>query len=157
MAKVSAGLLMYRVRSGAVEVLLVHPGGPFSKNKDAGAWSIPKGEVADGEELLEAARREFAEELGLRATGVFIDMGSVKQKSGKVVHAWVFEGDCDPATVRSNTFELEWPPNSGMVQEFPEIDRAASFDLPTARRKIISAQAEFLDRLAQQLPDKTRR
>jgi predicted NUDIX family NTP pyrophosphohydrolase len=148
MARTSAGLLMYRVRGGVVEVLLVHPGGPFWRNKDEGAWSIPKGEVAEGEDLLEAARREFEEELGTRPEGTFAPIGSVKQKGGKVVHAWAFEGDLDLSAVRSNTFEMEWPPRSGKRVAFPEVDRAEFFDLATARGKINAGQAEFLDRIA---------
>ncbi len=151
MPKVSAGLLMYRVRGSKVEVLLVHSGGPFWKNKDDGAWSIPKGEVAEGELLEDAARREFEEELGLRPSGALIGLSSVTQKSGKVVHAWAFEGDCDPTAIRSNTFTIEWPPKSGKMETFPEVDRAAFFAVATAREKIIPAQAPFLDRLATRL------
>ncbi len=154
MAKVSAGLLMYRVRDGQVEVLLVHPGGPFWKNKDDGAWSIPKGEVAEGEELEAAGCREFEEELGFKPTGPLVALGSVKQKSGKLVYAWAFEGDCDPDGIRSNTFAMEWPPKSGKMQEFPEIDRAAFFDLDKARQKILPTQTGFLDRLVETLQPK---
>jgi predicted NUDIX family NTP pyrophosphohydrolase len=111
--KISAGLLMHRLREGELEVLLVHPGGPFWKKKDTGAWFIPKGEVAFGEELLAAAKREFAEETGLTATGPFEELGTVRHKGGKIVHAWGFEGDCDTAMIRSNTFTMEWPPHSG--------------------------------------------
>ncbi|HUT88115.1 MAG TPA: NUDIX domain-containing protein [Thermoguttaceae bacterium] len=147
MAKTSAGLLMYRVRGGTIEVLLVHPGGPFWRKKDEGAWSIPKGEVESGEELLATARREFHEELGLEAAGSFIPLTPIRQKGGKVVHAWAFEGDCDPAAIRGNTFTMEWPPKSGRAKEFPEVDKAAFFDLEAARRKINPAQAALLDRL----------
>jgi predicted NUDIX family NTP pyrophosphohydrolase len=151
MPTVSAGLLLYRVRDGSPEILLVHPGGPFFAKKDDGAWSIPKGEVAPGEDLLAAARREFAEETGLAEdqtmNGPFVALGQVRQQSGKIVHAWACAGDCDPAAVRSNTFEIEWPPRSGQRQSFPEVDRGAFFDLETARRKINPAQASFLDRL----------
>ena len=147
MARVSAGLVMYRRRDGAVEVLLVHPGGPFWKNKDEGAWSIPKGEPGEGEELLAVARREFEEELGFAPSGEFRPLPPIRQKGGKVVHAWSFEGDCDPATIRSNTFTMEWPPRSGKQATFPEVDRADFFDLPTARRKINPAQVALLDEL----------
>jgi len=147
MSKVSAGLLMYRVRGGRVQVLLAHPGGPFWRKKDGGAWTIPKGEVGDGEALLDAARREFREELGLEPTGEFRAMPPVKQKGGKVVHAWAFEGDLDPASVTSNTFEMEWPPRSGKRVAFPEVDRAEFFDLVTAREKINPAQVALLDEL----------
>jgi predicted NUDIX family NTP pyrophosphohydrolase len=140
---------MYRTRpSGGPEVLLVHPGGPFWRNKDEGAWTIPKGEVPDGEDLLAAARREFEEELGFPPAGPFAPLQPVKQKGGKVVHAWCFEGDCDPAAVRSNTFGMEWPPKSGRKATFPEVDRAAFFDLEAARKKINPAQAALLDELA---------
>jgi predicted NUDIX family NTP pyrophosphohydrolase len=149
MPKISAGLLMYRGRNehrGSPEVLLAHPGGPFWKNKDDGAWMIPKGEVEEGEELLAAAIREFTEETGLTAVEPFLALGQVKHKSGKTVHAWAFQGDCDPTEIRSNTFELEWPPKSGRKQEFPEIDRAEFFDLSTARRKMLPAELPLLDR-----------
>jgi len=154
MAKVSAGLLMYRRRGGRVEVLLVHPGGPFWRNKDAGAWSIPKGEVQAGEDPLAAARREFEEELGLRAEGPFTQLSPVKQKGGKVVHAWAFEGDCDPAAIRSNTFTTEWPPRSGRMAEFPEIDRAEFFTLAEAIGKVNPAQAGLIDQLGRLLAER---
>jgi predicted NUDIX family NTP pyrophosphohydrolase len=147
MPKVSAGLLMYRMSQGKPQVLLVHPGGPFWKNKDAGAWSIPKGEVSEGEDLLEAAKREFEEETGCKPAGPFILLGAIKQKGGKVVHAWAVEGDLDSAAIRSNTFVMEWPPKSGRQAEFPEVDRAEFFDLATARQKINSSQADFLGEL----------
>ena len=147
MARSSAGLLLYRRRGGRVEVLLVHPGGPFWKNKDDGAWSIPKGEFEEGENPLAAARREFAEETGFQAPGPFVALGTARQKGGKVIHAWACEGDCDPGAIRSNTFTIEWPPRSGRQQEFPEIDRAAFFGLGEARRKINPAQAVLLDAL----------
>jgi len=146
-AKTSAGLLMYRVRGGTIEVLLVHPGGPFWRKKDEGAWSIPKGEVESGEEWLATARREFHEELGIEAAGNFVPLTPVRQKGGKVVYAWAFEGDCDPAAIRSNTFTMEWPPKSGCPMEFPEVDKAAFFDLDAARRKINPAQTALLDQL----------
>jgi predicted NUDIX family NTP pyrophosphohydrolase len=148
MAKQSAGLLMYRVREDVLEVLLVHPGGPFWRNKDEGAWSIPKGEFGDEESALDAALREFEEETGLRPEGPFMALTPVKQKSGKVVHAWAFEGDCDPGRIRSNTFAMEWPRGSGRLQEFPEIDRAAFFSLDEARAKINPGQARLIDELA---------
>ncbi len=151
MPKESAGLLMYRTRDLRVEVLLVHPGGPFWKNKDIGAWTIPKGELQPGEEPLVAAQREFEEELGFKAQGTFIALQVIKQKSGKVVHTWAFEGDCDPMAVKSNTFQIEWPPRSGHMQEFPEIDRACFFDLDTAREKLNPAQVVWLDELCGRL------
>ena len=143
----SAGLLMFRFRKGAVEVLLVHPGGPFWVHKDLGFWSIPKGEYDPGEEPLAAARREFREETGGPADGIFVPLGSVTQKSGKVVLAWAFQGDIDPAQIKSNTFEIEWPPRSGRRQKFPEVDRAAWFSVEEAKAKILPAQAAFLDEL----------
>lgn len=142
---------MYRGRGPGLHVLLVHPGGPFWRRKDDGAWTIPKGEPAAGEDGLQAARREFEEETGLRAEGPFLFIGSVRQRGGKVVHAWAFEGDCDPTAIQSNVFELEWPPRSGSMQEFPEVDRAAFFDLETARAKINPAQVTLLDELARRV------
>jgi predicted NUDIX family NTP pyrophosphohydrolase len=147
MPKSSAGLLLYRKQGPALEVFLVHPGGPFWRNKDAGAWSIPKGEIADNEDRLLAAQREFEEETGSRPSGPFLALAPVKQKSGKLVHAWAFEGDLDPAAIRSNVFTLEWPPKSGKQVEFPEVDKAAFFDLDTAKQKIIPAQAALLAEL----------
>ncbi len=140
MARTSAGLLMYRIWDGAVQVLLAHPGGPLFRNKDEGAWSIPKGEIEPGEDLLCAAEREFEEETGIKPSGPFVALAPIQQKGGKVVHAWAFEGDCDPACIRSNTFTMEWPPHTGRQGEFPEIDRAEFFDLPAAKRKIKAAQ-----------------
>jgi predicted NUDIX family NTP pyrophosphohydrolase len=151
MSKISAGLLMYRRRPEGLEVFLAHPGGPFFRNKDDGAWSIPKGEVDGEEDLLSAAKREFEEETGLVPTSPLIALSPIKQKSGKTVHAWAFEGDCDPAKIVSNSFELEWPPRSGKRQTFPEIDRAEFFDLATAAVKINPAQAALLDELAERL------
>lgn len=145
--RVSAGLLMYRKTPRGVEVLLVHPGGPFWRNKDQGAWTIPKGEVEEGEDLLAAARREFEEETGIRAREPFLPLESVKQKGGKTVYAWAFEGDCDPEAIRSNQFQMEWPKGSGKLQSFPEIDRAAFFRLDEAKLRINPAQASFLDEL----------
>jgi predicted NUDIX family NTP pyrophosphohydrolase len=148
MTKTSAGLLMYRRRDGRLEVLLVHPGGPFWSHRDAGAWSIPKGELDGDEDPLEAARREFEEETGLRPEGPFLELPTVTQKAGKVVRAWAVEGDWDPSLLRSNTFEIEWPPKSGQMAEFPEVDRAELFDLATAREKINAGQVPLLDHLA---------
>lgn len=146
-SRVSAGLLMYRTVGCDTQVLLAHPGGPFFKNKDEGAWSIPKGEIEPDEDYLAAAQREFEEETGLTSAGPFIELTPVKQKGGKVVHAWAFEGNCDPAEIVSNTFTMEWPPKSGQQQEFPEIDRAEFFDLQAARRKINAAQVSLIDEL----------
>ncbi|MDP9337922.1 MAG: NUDIX domain-containing protein [Acidobacteriota bacterium] len=154
MAKSSAGLLMYRKREGQVQVLLVHPGGPLWKNKDGGAWFVPKGEINPGEQELAAAQREFQEETGLVATGEFLSLGTVKHKSGKKVAAWAFEGDCDPAAIKSNTFEMEWPPKSGKMARFPEIDRADFFTLEGAQEKMHVAEFEFVTRLAEQLSRK---
>ena len=147
MGKVSAGLILYRMRGGEIEVLLVHPGGPFWAKKDAGAWFIPKGEVKPGEDLFSAAKREFTEETGLKTEGKFLELGSVKHKSGKVVAAWAFEGDCDPGLIESNTFTMEWPPRSGKQKEFPEVDRAAFYAMGAAREKMHAAEFEFLARL----------
>ncbi len=144
----SAGLLLHRHREGRPEVLLVHPGGPFWASKDEGAWSIPKGEFGEGEPPLDAARREFTEELGSSPPiGGEQDLGSIRQRGGKEVVAWALEGDLDVTTVRSGTFEMEWPPRSGRTESFPEVDRAAWFDLTTARTKVNPAQAELIDRL----------
>jgi predicted NUDIX family NTP pyrophosphohydrolase len=150
---VSAGVLLFR-QAAAPELLLVHPGGPFWARRDEGAWSIPKGECEDGEELRDCALRELREELGDAVAIVsdsLTELGSVRQKSGKVVHAWAAEGDLDPAELRSNTFTLEWPPRSGNEQEFPEVDRAEWLDPASARRKIIPAQAVLIDRLLEHL------
>ncbi len=143
--KQSAGLLMYRCRGETVEVLFAHPGGPFWSKKDIGSWTIPKGEVEEGEELLATARREFAEETGFRSDGDFRPMGSIRLKSGKVVHGWAFEGDGDVAGLKSVPFSMEWPPRSGNRQEFPEIDRVEWFTLEAARKKIQPAQLPFID------------
>ena len=152
MAKTSAGLLMFHVSSGALQVLLVHPGGPFWAKKDEGAWSIPKGELAAGEEPLAAARREFEEETGCRAQGPFIPLTPITQRGGKIVQAWAVKGDCDPAQLRSKLFSLEWPPNSGTRQQFPEVDRAEWFPVPVALRKINPAQRGFVSELATRAP-----
>jgi len=151
MPKISAGILLFRTRADGVEVLLVHPGGPFWAKKDDGAWSIPKGEAAPGEDLIAAARREFAEETGLSVEGEFIDLGTFRQPSGKTVAAWALEGDFDPASLVSMTFALEWPPRSGKTAEFPEVDRAGWFDLETAHRKILKGQRPVLAALAGRL------
>jgi predicted NUDIX family NTP pyrophosphohydrolase len=148
MKKQSAGILLFRGSKAELEVFLVHPGGPFWAKKDAGAWSIPKGEYADDEDSLGAAKREFEEETDVAINGDFISLGEVKQASGKVVKAWAVKHDLDPATLKSNTFRLEWPPRSGKIQEFPEVDAGAWFSLAVARGKIIKAQEEFLTRLA---------
>jgi predicted NUDIX family NTP pyrophosphohydrolase len=150
----SAGILVHRRRDGALEVLLVHPGGPFWARRDEGAWSIPKGEYDPGEEPLDAARREFEEELGNPPPdGPFDELGEVRQKSGKRVRAWAVEGDLDATAAHSNTFELEWPPRSGRMIEVPEIDRAEWFGLEEGRRRINPAQVELVDRLAARLQD----
>jgi predicted NUDIX family NTP pyrophosphohydrolase len=145
----SAGILLYRPAEGGVEVLLVHPGGPFWAKKDDGSWSIPKGEIDEDEDTRACALRELGEELGSPPpldAGDLAELGTVRQKS-KVVHAWAAEADFDPATLRSNTFTMQWPPRSGVEREFPEVDRAEWFDPETARRKVLAAQAELIDRL----------
>jgi predicted NUDIX family NTP pyrophosphohydrolase len=147
----SAGILLYRKHHGALQVLLVHPGGPFWARKDRGAWTIPKGEIRPGEAPLDAARREFTEETSFPVLGEPVSLGNIKQSGGKTVHAWALAGDCDPAALRSNTFELEWPPHSGRTQHFPEIDRAAWFGMPEARERILESQRELLARLEQAL------
>lgn len=150
MAATSAGILLFRRTGDAIEVLLVHPGGPFWAKKDLGAWSIPKGEYEEDEDPLACALRELAEELGAPPEldpDRLIDLGSVRQKAGKVVRGWAAEADFDPATLSSNTFTIEWPPRSGVQREFPEVDRAEWFGLEQASRKINAAQAEFLERL----------
>jgi predicted NUDIX family NTP pyrophosphohydrolase len=144
----SAGLLLYRRRNGQLEVLLVHPGGPFWQKRDDGVWSIPKGEVAENETGMDVARREFQEELGTAAPQEDgIDLGTVRQAGGKVVQAWALAGDLDATRSTSNTFVMEWPPRSGKMQSFPEVDRAGWFDLVAARRKLLPAQRAFIDRL----------
>jgi predicted NUDIX family NTP pyrophosphohydrolase len=146
-ATVSAGLLLYHCPGDELEVLLAHPGGPFWAHRDAGAWSIPKGLVAAGEEPLVAACREFEEETGLRPTGPFLSLGSVRQKAGKLIYAWACEGDADPVRLTSNLMRAEWPRGSGRWLSFPEVDRCAWFGLQTAREKLNPAQAAFIDRL----------
>lgn len=147
----SAGLLPFRQALGRLEVLLVHPGGPFWAKKDEGAWSIPKGQVEEGEDPLAAARREFEEETGFAAAGDVIPLEHVRQPSGKLVHAWAIKKDVDPAGLKSSTFSVEWPPKSGHLQEFPEIDRAAWFTIEAARRKVAKGQVDFLDQLERKL------
>lgn len=153
MAKTSAGLILYRMQSGGLEVLLVHPGGPFWGKKDEGAWFVPKGELNVGEEPLAGAKREFEEETGLKPEGEFLALGSVKQKSGKTIVAWAFEGDCDPSSIKSNTFTIEWPPKSGRQQEFPEIDRAGFFTVPQAKAKMHPVEYPLVLRLHELLGD----
>ena len=147
MARISAGVLLYRRRGGVVEVFLVHPGGPFWAQKDRAAWSIPKGEIDPGEDLLAAARREVLEETGLVVEGELKPLAPLRQPGGKVVHAFALEGDADPEVVRSNPFEMEWPPRSGKLQAFPEVDRAAWLALDVAREKIHKGQVGLLDQL----------
>lgn len=150
----SAGMLLFRRGGGEAEFLLVHPGGPFWAKKDAGAWTIPKGQIEEGEEPRACAIRELEEELGaapaLDPEGL-IELGSIRQRAGKVVEAWAAEADFDPATLASNTFSMEWPPRSGAQEEFPEVDRAGWFGLEAAREKVLPAQAELLDRLLERL------
>ena len=148
MAAQSAGLVMYRFRGGGLEILLVHPGGPFWAKKDLGAWSIPKGEYLSGEDPLGVARREFFEETGFEAQGEFRELTPIRQAGGKRVRAWAFEGDLDPAHLKSNTFSMEWPPRSGRLAEFPEVDRGGWFEVEPAREKILKSQAGFIDQLA---------
>lgn len=145
--KQSAGILVYRFHRKILQVLLVHPGGPFWARKDAGVWTIPKGEPAEEEDLLLAARREFAEETGYRPEGEFIKLSPVKQKGGKLVHAWAVEGDMDVSALKSNDFEIPWPPKSGKLQRFPEVDKAEWFSPEEAKQKILPAQIAFIDEL----------
>jgi predicted NUDIX family NTP pyrophosphohydrolase len=153
----SAGILLFRIAGRAPEVLLVHPGGPFWAKKDLGAWSIPKGECEEGEDPRDCALRELEEELGAPpavAADSLIELGSVRQKAGKVVHAWAAEGDFDPAALRSDAFAIEWPPRSGAEREFPEVDRAEWFAPAAARRKVLDAQAAFIDRLLEHIENR---
>ena len=148
MPKKSAGLLVYRQAAGDIEVLLVHPGGPFWRNKDQGAWTIPKGEFDETEDPLAAAKREFKEETGSTSpNGPYISLKAIKQKNGKIVHAWAVEGDFDPGELNSNTFLCEWPPKSGRMQEFPEVDRAGWFAPDVAKEKMLSGQPALIDEL----------
>jgi predicted NUDIX family NTP pyrophosphohydrolase len=153
MPKHSAGLLLFRRAESGWQVLLAHPGGPFWARKDEGAWSIPKGELAEGEDPLQGALREFAEETGQHVTGNFIALDPLRQPGGKLVYAWAVEGNFDPAQLRSNTFSMEWPPRSGRQASFPEVDRAAWFGLDEARSRILIGQVGFLDALAARLAD----
>ena len=154
-SNIGAGLLMFRWKNNSLEFLLVHPGGPFWKNKDDGAWTIPKGEAAENEDLLGRAQIEFEEELGFKPSSTWIPLDSIKQKGGKTVHGWAFEGDLPKDfELKSNTFELEWPPRSGKFQEFPEVDRGEFFLEEIARQKINPAQLAFLDRLIAALAPK---
>jgi len=148
MAKQSAGMLLYRIIDSQLQIFLVHPGGPYFKNKDEGSWSIPKGEFAEDENPLDAAKREFMEETGQLLNGNFIELTPIRQKGGKIVYAWAVEGDIDHETIVSNTFEIEWPPRSGKKQTFPEIDQAAWFDIEMAKVKINAAQVGLINELA---------
>ena len=147
MAKQSAGLIMFRIKDGELEVFLVHPGGPFWAKKDLGSWSIPKGEYTDGEDPLEVAKREFFEETGFVAEGEFLELAPIRQPGGKRVRAWAFQGECDAEAVTSNTFSMEWPPKSGRQAEFPEVDRAAWFGVDLGREKILQGQVALIDQL----------
>ncbi len=151
MPKISAGLILYRRVGGELQVLLVHPGGPLWSHKDVGWWSIPKGEIAEGEDALAAARREFIEETGFAVREPFIPLTTVQLKSGKIVHAWAFEGDCDPAALRSNMFALQWPPRSGKTCEFPEVDRAGFFTIAQAKEKMSERQFPLVEELQRKL------
>lgn len=153
MAKESAGIVLYRYRDSTLEIFLVHPGGPFWKNKDSGAWSIPKGEFDKREDPLQAARREFHEETGCSVDGSFIALRPVRQAGGKMVHAWAIEGDCEAESIRSNSFTIEWPPRSGQRKDFLEVDRAGWFSLELAREKILKGQLMLLDELQRILND----
>lgn len=147
MPKVSAGLLLFRQGESGLEVLLAHPGGPFWTRKDDGAWTIPKGELCDGEDPLAAAQREFEEEMGAPVTGEFLPLRPIRQAAGKLVHAWALRAPFDPAQLKSNTFSMEWPPRSGNQRMFPEVDRAAWFPLSEARVKMLNSQTPLLDQL----------
>ena len=151
MPKKSAGILLYRIRNKLPEVFLVHPGGPFWANKDGGAWTIPKGEFDEDEDPLDAAKREFKEETGTKISGEFIELNPIRQKSGKIVLAWAVEGDIEPTKIISNEFEMEWPPKSGKMISFPEVDRAGWFEIEEALRLIIPAQASLLENLLAKL------
>lgn len=151
MRRISAGLLMFRRSDSRVDVFLVHPGGPFWQNKDMGAWSIPKGEYTEGEDALDAAKREFEEETSIKPEGEFVSLDEIKQPSGKIISAWAFEGNCSPEKIRSNVFSMEWPPKSGQMKEFPEVDRGAWFSLDVARDQIQKGQIGFLERLGSRI------
>jgi len=155
MGKTSAGILLYRYQD-QLQVLLVHPGGPFWAGKEAGAWSVPKGEAESGDDLLAVALREFEEETGMQPAAdmnTLLSLGPVKQKGGKLVHVWALQGDLDTTLIRSNTFEMEWPPRSGKTRSFPEVDKAAWHSIPEARQKILAGQLPLIDRLVAALPD----
>ena len=149
--KNSAGILLYRLGRSTLEVFLVHPGGPFWRNKDAGAWSIPKGEFDEDENPLKAAKREFQEETGCSVEGEFIELAPLQQPGGKVVYAWAVEGECQAESIKSNTFSLEWPPRSGKRQEFPEVDKARWFTLEVAKQKVLPGQVGFLHELQRRI------
>ncbi len=151
MPKTSAGILLYRRVDGRIEVFLVHPGGPFWVRRDAGVWSIPKGEFLPGEVSLDAARREFIEETGIAVSGDFLELQPIRQPGGKVVYAWAVEGDCDASNIRSNTFSIEWPRSSGRSSTYPEVDRAEWFSMEEAREKILKGQLPLLDQLLEVL------
>ena len=150
--KTSAGILLYRRSSAGLQVFLVHPGGPFWAKRDSGAWTVPKGEIDGDEEMLEAAKREFHEETGARVDGSFVELTPVRQPSGKIVHAWAVEGDIDASSIDSNTFSIEWPPKSGKIREFPEVDRGGWFTLDEARDKLLAGQLPLLDQLIRIIP-----
>ncbi len=154
MPKTSAGILLYKRKNSRIEVFLVHPGGPLFTKKDEGYWSVPKGEIDEGEDALAAAQREFMEETGCSVAGNFIALKPIRQKGGKLVLAWAVEGDCDADAITSNTFSLEWPPRSGRMQEFPEVDRAGWFTVDEARKKINGAQAALLSDLLSRIREK---
>lgn len=147
MTKKSAGILLFRKVNSILEIFLVHPGGPFWQKKDLGAWSIPKGEFADEEDVLIAAKREFLEETGTSVTGEFIELTLVRQKSGKLIYAWAVQGDIDSSTIKSNNFEMQWPPKSGLIKSFPEIDKGEWFSIDDAKHKINPSQISFIDEL----------
>lgn len=149
--KKSAGILLYRIKDNNLEILAVHPGGPFWAKKDTNAWSIPKGEFTDDENPLDAAKREFTEETGITISGNFIELTPIKQNSGKIVYAFAMQGDLDPQNIKSNTFEMEWPPKSGKKQTFPEIDKGEWFNVTLAKQKLIASQIPLVDELANRL------
>ena len=151
-AKLSAGILLYRMSKSGPEVFLIHPGGPFWAKRDLGSWSVPKGEVDGDEDLLAAAKREFHEETGTQIEGEFIELAPLRQPSGKVVRVWAVEGEIDASAITSNTFSMEWPPRSGASREFPEVDRAGWFTLAEAREKLLPGQRPFIDQLEQKIP-----
>ena len=153
--KLSAGILLYRKCGAGIEVLIVHPGGPFWAKKDDGAWSIPKGEYLEGQDPLSVAKREFIEEIGSEVAGHFVELPPAKQPSGKIIRAWAVEGDLDAASIRSNTFSMEWPPKSGRIQRFPEVDRALWCEVAVARRKLLSGQRIFIDELEEHVRRET--